>query len=377
MAYNKATQVDPEQQLAWQGLCSFYEKLSKEKHLSSLSEVYAKLLTFQQEDIAKYRFICEKLVKVYEKLQEWQKVVDLNLALLQKLADDGVPGRCDTWRDIIHSYGQLQNLNSQKVQQGYQYLIENLPEDKLKASWIEYIQWLLKKKSLVIDDVQTQCRGMVDRLPLSNFAAITLQSIQMQIWLDTHAADPFKACTKNIDDIMSKLPITSTVHYAVTAITKVKNGAMGEAMEAAAQGISADKNISAWAIYALCASKTHDLNAVDQACKTIYHLLSVKDRQWFGGSTQPLEGVITLLHAQFLFKNHQIRRALEVINTQSQLNAGLMEVKLLCLVEQDSLDEAGKLLQGNTVLSSCQHQSWTGWLAYHKRDMHTAQQWLE
>ena len=176
---------------------------------------------------------------------------------------------------------------------------------------------------------------------------------------------------------MSKLPITSTVHYAVTAITKVKNGAMGEAMEAATQGISADKNISAWAIYALCASKTHDLNAVDQACKTIYQLLSVKDRQWFGGSTQPLEGVITLLHAQSLFKNHQIRRALEVINTQSQLSAGLMEVKLLCLVEQDSLDEAGKLLQGNTVLSSCQHQSWTGWLAYHKRDMHTAQQWLE
>ena len=64
----------------------------------------------------------------------------------------------------------------------------------------------------------------------ANFAAITL----VQIWLDTHAADPFKACTENIDDIMSKLPITSTVHYAVTAITKVKNGAMGEAMEAAA-----------------------------------------------------------------------------------------------------------------------------------------------
>ena len=50
MAYNKATQVDPEQQLAWQGLCSFYDKLGKEKHLSSLSEGYAKLLTFQQED---------------------------------------------------------------------------------------------------------------------------------------------------------------------------------------------------------------------------------------------------------------------------------------------------------------------------------------
>ena len=147
MAYNKATQVDPEQQLAWQGLCSFYDKLGKEKHLSSLSEVYAKLLTFQQEDIAKYRFICEKLVKVYEQLQDWQKVVDLNLALLQKLADDDVPGRCDTWRDIIHSYGQLQDLNSPKVQQGDQYFIENLPEDKLEASWIEYIQWLLKKKT--------------------------------------------------------------------------------------------------------------------------------------------------------------------------------------------------------------------------------------
>ena len=58
-----------------------------------------------------------------------------------------------------------------------------------------------------------------------------------------------------------------------------------------------------------------------------------------------------------LVQKSPIRRALEVINTQSQLSAGLMEVKLLCLVEQDSLDEAGKLLQGNTVLSSCQHQS--------------------
>ena len=65
MAYNKTTQVDPEQQLAWQGLCSFYEKLSKEKHLSSLSEVYAKLLTFQQEDIAKYKFICQGVQRSY------------------------------------------------------------------------------------------------------------------------------------------------------------------------------------------------------------------------------------------------------------------------------------------------------------------------
>ena len=61
---------------------------------------------------------------------------------------------------------------------------------------------------------------------------------------------------------------------------------------------------------------------------------------------------------------------------QSELSAGLMEVKLSCLVEQGSLDEAGELLEGNTVLSSPQLQAWAGQLAYHKGDMATAQQRL-
>ena len=73
---------------------------------------------------------------------------------------------------------------------------------------------------------------MVDRLPSSDFPAVTL----VQIWLDTHAADPFEACTENIDDLISKLSITSAVFYAVTAVTKVKQGAVGEAKQAAVQG---------------------------------------------------------------------------------------------------------------------------------------------
>ncbi|KAK2166757.1 hypothetical protein NP493_1303g00025 [Ridgeia piscesae] len=43
-AYRKATDIAPEQGLAWQGLCSFYEKADKEAYKADLAMVYEKLM---------------------------------------------------------------------------------------------------------------------------------------------------------------------------------------------------------------------------------------------------------------------------------------------------------------------------------------------
>ena len=79
-AYKKATEANPDQLTAWQGLSSFYEKRKdvKQGDLEHLAVVYDKILKIfeDSDDMNKYYLTSEKLVNLhYEKLGNFHNAI--------------------------------------------------------------------------------------------------------------------------------------------------------------------------------------------------------------------------------------------------------------------------------------------------------------
>ncbi|KAI0208166.1 Tetratricopeptide repeat protein 37 [Lamellibrachia satsuma] len=87
-AYRKATDVAPEQILAWQGLCSFYEKADKEDYRTDLAQVYNKLMQLCADDNNKKFDIGLKLAQLYSILGTIEKAVDMYCELRCITVDD-------------------------------------------------------------------------------------------------------------------------------------------------------------------------------------------------------------------------------------------------------------------------------------------------
>ncbi|ELT99404.1 hypothetical protein CAPTEDRAFT_188519 [Capitella teleta] len=68
MAFTKATQSDPSQLLAWQGLCRFYEKAAQDGHSSALCDVYVKLMGLSTDSDSKQFEISMKLSRLLSSL---------------------------------------------------------------------------------------------------------------------------------------------------------------------------------------------------------------------------------------------------------------------------------------------------------------------
>ncbi|NXU78745.1 TTC37 protein, partial [Oreotrochilus melanogaster] len=84
-AYKKATELEPNQLLAWQGLANMYEKSKQTDIKGDLADVYQKLLElYESGDKQKWYDVCNKLVELYhqekkypEVAETWQKLIQM------------------------------------------------------------------------------------------------------------------------------------------------------------------------------------------------------------------------------------------------------------------------------------------------------------
>uniref|UniRef100_A0A7M4E6S7 SKI3 subunit of superkiller complex n=1 Tax=Crocodylus porosus TaxID=8502 RepID=A0A7M4E6S7_CROPO len=83
-AYRKATELEPGQLLAWQGLANLYEKSNQTDAKGDLASVYQKLLELYESDKQKWCEVCKKLVELYhqekkhlEAARTWHKLVKI------------------------------------------------------------------------------------------------------------------------------------------------------------------------------------------------------------------------------------------------------------------------------------------------------------
>ncbi|XP_029428963.1 tetratricopeptide repeat protein 37 [Rhinatrema bivittatum] len=89
-AYKKATELEPEQLLAWQGLGSLYEKINQKDFKEELPNIYLKLLElYDSTDKQKWCEVCRKLVDVYREEKKNLQVARTWHRLIKVKQEDG------------------------------------------------------------------------------------------------------------------------------------------------------------------------------------------------------------------------------------------------------------------------------------------------
>ncbi|RXN21205.1 tetratricopeptide repeat 37 [Labeo rohita] len=83
-AYRKATELEPEQLLAWQGLANLYEKSDQADFKAELPKIYQKLITlYETSDKAKCFEVSKKLVEIYQSEKNYLQVARVWRRLIQ------------------------------------------------------------------------------------------------------------------------------------------------------------------------------------------------------------------------------------------------------------------------------------------------------
>lgn len=159
-AYRRATEVDPEQPLAWQGLSGFYEKHSSSENDKELLLVYQKLRRIGEKDNDKKIDITKKLAHLHIKLGEVIEGVDLYIKLLSKVSDDSI--KCGLQTELLSLLSKLPSLTHNQEQ-----LLVDMVESVLKMdSQLEegviglYLDVIMKKSdsSLLENSCQLVCK---------------------------------------------------------------------------------------------------------------------------------------------------------------------------------------------------------------------------
>lgn len=159
-AYRRATEVDPEQPLAWQGLSGFFEKHPSSENDKELLLVYQKLRGICEKDSDKKIEITKKLGHLHIKLGEVIEGVDLYIKLLSEVSDDSI--KCGLQTELLSLLSKLPSLTHNQEQ-----LLVDMVESVLKMdSQLEegvvglYLDVIMKKSdsSLLERSCQLVCK---------------------------------------------------------------------------------------------------------------------------------------------------------------------------------------------------------------------------
>ncbi|XP_056022044.1 SKI3 subunit of superkiller complex protein-like [Ostrea edulis] len=225
-AYRRASEADPEQPLAWQGLSGFYEKHPSPENDKALVEVYLKLTRFFESDINKKIEVTKKLVNLHTKLGN----VDMGLELLDKLCsettDESV--KCGLRKDILSLLSKLPSLTLHQEDKLIDMVDSLLTTDsKLDEEVINlYIDILLKKKDSSV--LRVSCRMICEKYPCLKYpievcAEVTSQPVLIlrgHILLKLNRAVEAEEILSNLEVCKDKTALEGCVMFYKTEYTK-------------------------------------------------------------------------------------------------------------------------------------------------------------
>ncbi|XP_076854203.1 tetratricopeptide repeat protein 37 isoform X2 [Brachyhypopomus gauderio] len=154
-AYRKATDLEPQQLLAWQGLANLYEKSNQDDFKSELPKIYQKLITlYETSDKVKCFEVSKKLVDIYQAEKNYLQVARVWRRLIQvKEAEEALENfeRLELWREMTRllqaSVEQQDNETQQHLLSAFEKaleLTENVPSEDHRELTQDYIKCLSK-----------------------------------------------------------------------------------------------------------------------------------------------------------------------------------------------------------------------------------------
>lgn len=177
-AYKKATELEPDQLLAWQGLGSLYERFNQKDFKDDLPKVYEKLLVlYKGSDKQKWCDVCRKLVDLYHQENKYLQVSRLWQRLITVKEEEGAEKEelHQLWKRMIQL---LANTIQNQDNETHQLLLiafekalasaEKIPSDDHQRLYKDFIHCLseLPHENVKLKDV---CEDMMVLYPRLNY----------------------------------------------------------------------------------------------------------------------------------------------------------------------------------------------------------------
>ncbi|XP_055874018.1 tetratricopeptide repeat protein 37-like [Biomphalaria glabrata] len=163
-AFRRASEKDPDQLLAWQGLSSFFDKNPTVVGTDEAIIIYQRLLALTLSDCKKQIVYAQKLVDLYLKSNKKEKALELleHLLDLQKAVEERVTVLkqiINTWsHDLPHSTSNLYQSALTEILQHTAYLTK----DEI-STFIE--QLLCQMSKVSVDSVKILCTTFNENFP--------------------------------------------------------------------------------------------------------------------------------------------------------------------------------------------------------------------
>ncbi|XP_061172794.1 superkiller complex protein 3-like [Saccostrea echinata] len=162
-AYRRATESEPDQPLAWQGLSGFYEKHSSPENDKELVEVYTKLRDFFENDKDKKTEVTKKLANLHIKLGDINRGLELYEKLCSEETEDSV--KCSLYTDMLSLFLKLSSPTPPQEDMVIDIMNSLLELDaQLEERIITfYVDILFKKKDHLL--LEKSCHVLCEKYP--------------------------------------------------------------------------------------------------------------------------------------------------------------------------------------------------------------------
>ncbi|KTF94385.1 hypothetical protein cypCar_00001161 [Cyprinus carpio] len=174
-AYRKATELEPEQLLAWQGLANLYEKSDQADFKAELPKIYQKLITlYEISDKAKCLEVSKKLVEVYQSEKNYLQVARVWRRLIQEREAEDLE-LLELWKEMTRL---LQDTVEDQDNETQQHLISaferalqlmiDVPSEAHRSLSQDYIKCLSKLPHEVAK-LKEVCDATLSRYPTHSY----------------------------------------------------------------------------------------------------------------------------------------------------------------------------------------------------------------
>ncbi|XP_069819036.1 superkiller complex protein 3 [Dendropsophus ebraccatus] len=347
-AYKKASEIEPEQLLAWQGLVNLYEKVSQKDFKEDLPNVYQKLLElYQSTDKQKWYEVCKKLVELYEQEKKYIQAARAWQQLIKMKEDEDIKkGELyQLWKKMTQLLGKDIELQDNETQQlllnAYENglsCLEEIPAEEHRELCQQYI-YCLSKLPHEEPKLKEICNSMAIAYPSLSYPleALSLHYIK--------SGDISEEAVKCYNKLVEMQPCSGPglIGVGVKALHDKKYDIAAEKLSKGVQRVNTCP--SAWYFLAQAQLKVHKHEKAALSCEQAIQVIS-QDSVSQGDTPQKDRAL--RLKAQALLECTDTDHCEEILNILDQISNKdddpfLTALKGQVYLKKGSLEEASKI----------------------------------
>ncbi|KAJ8029553.1 Tetratricopeptide repeat protein 37 [Holothuria leucospilota] len=345
-AYKKAIDADPNQELAWQGLCSLYEKSENPEHKAVLAETYPQLMKiYDGKDDTKWMKIVQKLIQcLTEQGQTDQALTELiKMIATSKCVDNRTQLELRMQLvDVSSSKKSLRDCFEEQVESAFSFILKSeagRTEEKQKYHK-EYIDFILKRGYSI---VERECAKMHEIHPSDPYPIAVLVEFNLQQDLDA-LTDSVFISLENLRALDPSHPLIDVAEGQ----TKLSRRNYPDAKNALLKGVQrASSNPYTWLYLSYCHRMLHEHKEVESTVQQ--GLRALKDYSFPGVDKDHVEEQFLLQQSSSLIDtglSSNAAKALEItekLMKRSKTSYNVKITHLKALLCTRNIDEAKQL----------------------------------